>query len=255
MNTTTPALRILIVDDEPLARGLIREYLGAHADLEIVGESEHGLQAVQDISDLNPDLIFLDIQMPKLTGLEVLELTGRRSGVIFTTADDQHALKAFDLHAVDYLLKPFSQARFDDALARARKSVAQSQPEASPALQQLLASASQRPARILIRDRNQVHVIAVDTVDYVQAQDDYISIHSAGRDYLKTQSLADLAAQLDPARFVRVHRSYLLNVDFLQSLERATKDSFIAVLRGGQKIPISRAGYERLNALIDPAGR
>ena len=252
MSTTT--LRILIVDDEPLARGLIREYLAAHADLEIVGESEHGLQAVQHIGELNPDLIFLDIQMPKLTGLEVLELTGRRSGVIFTTADDQHALKAFDLHAVDYLLKPFSQARFDDALARARKAVTQSQSEASAALQHLLASSSQRPARILIRDRNQVHVIAVDTVEYVQAQDDYISIHSAGRDYLKTQSLADLAAQLDPARFVRVHRSYLLNVDFLQSLERATKDSHVAVLRGGQKIPISRAGYERLNELIDHAG-
>lgn len=252
---STNTLRILIVDDEPLARGLIREYLVAHADLEIVGESEHGLQAVQHISELNPDLIFLDIQMPKLNGLEVLELTGRRSGVIFTTADDQHALKAFDLHAVDYLLKPFSQARFDDALARARKTVAQSQPETSPALQQLLASARQRPARILIRDRNQVHVIAVDAVAYVQAQDDYVGIHSAGRDYLKTQSLADLAAQLDPAQFVRVHRSYLLNVDFLQGLERATKDSFMAVLRGGQKIPISRAGYERLNALIDHAGR
>lgn len=252
--TTTP-LRILIVDDEPLARDLIREYLAAHADLEIVGESEHGLQAVQDISALNPDLIFLDIQMPKLNGLEVLELTGRRSGVIFTTADDQHALKAFDLHAVDYLLKPFSQQRFDDALARARKAVNPSQSEALPALQQLLADASQRPARILIRDRNQVHVIAVDAVEYVQAQDDYISIHSAGRDYLKTQPLADLAAALDPARFVRVHRSYLLNVDFLQSLERATKDSFMAVLRAGQRIPISRAGYERLSELIDRSGR
>jgi len=253
MNTTTPSLRVLIVDDEPLARGLIREYLAAHTGLDIVGESEHGLQAVQDISALNPDLIFLDIQMPKLTGLEVLELTGRRSGVIFTTADDQHALKAFDLHAVDYLLKPFSQQRFDDALARARKAVTltqpHAQPEAQPALQQLLASASLRPARILIRDRNQVHVIAVDKLEYVQAQDDYISLHSAGRDYLKTQSLAELAEQLDPAQFVRVHRSYLLNLDYLQSLERATKDSFLAVLRGGQKIPISRAGYERLSAL------
>ena len=129
MTTTTP-LRILIVDDEPLARGLIREYLAKHPDLDIVGESEHGLQAVHDITELAPDLIFLDIQMPKLNGLEVLELTGRRAGVIFTTADDQHALKAFDLHAVDYLLKPFSQQRFDDALARARRAVARRRPEA-----------------------------------------------------------------------------------------------------------------------------
>lgn len=240
-------LRILIVDDEPLARGLIREYLAKHPDLNIVGESEHGLQAVHDITELAPDLIFLDIQMPKLSGLEVLELTGRRTGVIFTTADDQHALKAFDLHAVDYLLKPFSQQRFDDALARARRAVAQIQPE----VQNLLADASQRPARILIRDRNQVHVITVEKIEYVQAQDDYISIHSAGRDYLKTQSLAELATQLDPAQFVRVHRSYLLNLQFLQGLERATKDSFVAVLRDGQQIPVSRSGYERLGGLID----
>jgi two-component system LytT family response regulator len=247
MNTTTAPLRILIVDDEPLARGLIREYLAKYPDLSIVGESEHGLQAVQDITVLAPDLIFLDIQMPKLSGLEVLDLTGRRRGVIFTTADDQHALKAFDLHAVDYLLKPFSQQRFDDALARARRAVAQAQ----PGVQNLLADAGQRPARILIRDRNQVHVIAVEKIEYVQAQDDYISIHSAGRDYLKTQSLAELATQLDPAQFVRVHRSYLLNMQFLQSLERATKDNFVAVLRNGQHIPVSRSGYERLGGLID----
>jgi len=240
-------LRILIVDDEPLARGLIREYLAPHCDIASIAESEHGLQAVQDIGAQNPDLIFLDIQMPKLNGLEVLELTGRRSGVIFTTADDQHALKAFDLHAVDYLLKPFSQQRFDQAFARARSALHQPQPE----VQQLVAHNAQRPTRILIRDRHQVHVIAVEKMEYIQAQDDYISVHSGGRDYLKTQSLGALAEQLDPAQFVRVHRSYLLNVDFLQGLERATKDNFLAVLRDGQKIPVSRAGYERLGRLID----
>lgn len=248
-------LRALIVDDEPLARGLIREYLASHPEVSVVGESAHGLQAVQDIAALAPDLIFLDIQMPKLTGLEVLELTGRRSGVIFTTADDQHALKAFDLHAVDYLLKPFSQDRFDDALQRACKALTQDTREhpahRTHALNGLMAEAGQRPARILIRDRNQVHVIAVNNVEYVQAQDDYISIQSGGKTYLKTQSLSELAAQLDPTRFVRVHRSYLLNLDFLQSFERSTKDSFVAVLQSGLKIPISRAGYERLGGLID----
>lgn len=252
MNATP--IRILIVDDEALARGLIREYLSAHTGMCVVGESAHGLQAVQDIAALHPDLIFLDIQMPKLTGLEVLELTGRRSGVIFTTADDQHALKAFDLHAVDYLLKPFSQARFDEAVRRACQALSRAHGAAdspvSDGVSHLLAAASQRPTRILIRDRNQVHVIAVNTVEYVQAQDDYVSIQSAGRTYLKTQSLAELAAQLDPAQFVRVHRSYLLNLECLQSLERASKDSFVAVLRSGQKIPISRAGHERLDGLL-----
>lgn len=246
MTPTKPPLRALIVDDEPLARGLIREFLGVHQDVDIVGESEHGVQAVQDIAALKPDLIFLDIQMPQLNGLEVLELSGRSSGIIFTTADDQHALKAFELHAVDYLLKPFSQQRFDDALARARHALGQ----AVPAVAQLLADAAQRPTRILIRDRNQVHVVPVQQLEFVQALDDYISIHSAGRDFLKTQSLAELAEQLDPAQFVRVHRSYLLNLNFLQSLERATKDSFVAVLRGGQQIPISRNGYERLARLL-----
>jgi two-component system LytT family response regulator len=239
-------LTALIVDDESLARQLVREYLGQHPDIAIVGESANGQQAVNDIAALNPDLVFLDIQMPKLSGLDVLELSGRRSGVIFTTAYDQHALKAFDLHAVDYLLKPFSQSRFDEALAKARRSLGQ-----EAALGQLLADASARLTRILIRDRHQVHVLPVEQVAYVQAQDDYLSIRSGGRDYLKTQTLSELAAQLDPAQFVRVHRSYLLNLSHLQRLERSSKDSFVAVTTCGQKIPVSRTGYDRLKEITE----
>lgn len=246
---TKKTLRALIVDDENLARHLVREYLRPHADIEIVGESEHGLDAVRDITALNPDLIFLDIQMPKLSGLEVLELTGRRSGVIFTTAYDQYALQAFDLHAVDYLLKPFSQTRFDEALARARQMLGRD----DPGLTQVLAQPVQKLGRILIRDRTQVHVLPVAKVESVQAQDDYVSIRCDGREHLKTQSLTDLAAQLDAQQFVRVHRSYLLNIAYLQSLERASKDSFVALTRSGQKIPISRSGYERLREMLDKA--
>jgi two-component system LytT family response regulator len=246
MNLETRRIKVLIVDDEALARRLIREYLGSHPDIDIVGESEQGLDAVKDITEMNPDLVFLDIQMPKLTGLEVLELTSRKSGVIFTTAYDQYALKAFDLHAVDYLLKPFSQARFDEALAQARRSLGID----APALGQLLADAATRLTRILVRDRHQVHVLPVEQVAYVQAQDDYVCIRSEGRDYLKTQSLSELAAQLDPMQFVRVHRSYLLNLAHLQTLERSSKDSYVALTRCGQQIPISRAGYDRLMALI-----
>ena len=242
----TQPMRVLIVDDEPLARRLLREYLGCHADIEIVGESEHGQDAVRDIAALQPDLVFLDIQMPGLTGLEVLELTGRRHGVIFTTAYEQHALKAFDLHAVDYLLKPFSQARFDEALAKARATRAQPQRP----LELLVAQARTRLTRILIRERNQVQVLSLEQIEYVQAQDDYVSFRCAGRDHLKTQSLSELAGQLDPAQFVRVHRSYLLNIAHLKSLERPTKDSFAAVTRSGQQVPVSRAGYERLKEII-----
>ncbi len=247
MNLESRRMKVLIVDDETLARRLIREYLGVHSDMDVVGESENGMDAVKDITELNPDLVFLDIQMPKLTGLEVLELTGRRSGVIFTTAYDHYALKAFDLHAVDYLLKPFSQARFDAALTKARRSLGTEE----PALRQLMADTSTRLTRILVRDRHQVHVLPLEQVSYVQAQDDYVSIRSAGRDYLKTQSLSELTAQLDPTQFVRVHRSYLLNLGHLQKLERSSKDSHVAIMRCGQQIPISRAGYDRLIAIID----
>ncbi|WP_394779173.1 LytR/AlgR family response regulator transcription factor [Undibacterium sp.] len=239
-------IKALIVDDEELARRLVREYLGSHADIEIIGECDNGLQAVKDITGLNPDLVFLDIQMPKLTGLEVLELTGRSSGVIFTTAYDQYALKAFDLHAVDYLLKPFSQTRFDEALAQARKALGQT----LPALEGLLAQPADKLERILIRDRNQVHVIPVEKMDYAEAQDDYVSIQSEGKCYLKTQRLSDLETQLDPRKFVRVHRSYIINIEKLQSIERQTKDSHVALMRDGKQIPISRAGYDRIKAIM-----
>ena len=247
--STEPSLSALIVDDEPLARALVREFLRAHPDIQVVGECGNGFDAARDITALNPDLVFLDVQMPKLNGLEVLELTGRNAGVIFTTAYDEYALKAFDHHAVDYLLKPFSQARFDEALAKARQLLGQ----AAPGVPALLADPGQRLQRILIRDRQQIHVLAVDQIEYIQAQDDYISLYSAGRDYLKTQSLTEVAERLDPQQFVRVHRSYLLNLHILKSLDRASKDSFVAQTQGGRQIPISRAGHERLMALIDRA--
>lgn len=239
-------LKTLIVDDEELARRLIREYLQAHSDIEIIAECENGLQALQAITEHNPDLIFLDIQMPRLSGLEVLELAGRDSGVIFTTAYDQYALKAFDLHAVDYLLKPFSQQRFNEALAKGRKMLGQTDQK----LHNLLSQPVSKLERILIRDRGQVHVIPVDQVDYVEAQDDYIKIHSSGKSHLKTQSLSELEAQLDASKFVRIHRSYLIRLAALKGLQRAGKDAQVAVLQNGAQLPVSRAGYERIKSML-----
>ncbi len=239
-------IQTLIVDDEALARGLVREYLQAHDDIEIVAECDNGFDAVKTITELRPDLIFLDIQMPRLSGLEVLELTQRDHGVIFTTAYDQHALKAFDLRAVDYLLKPFAQARFDEALVRARTLLGQ----ASTGLQGLAAQPVGKLERLLVRERNQVHVLALGTVACIEAQDDYIQIYCQGKTYLKTQSLSDIETRLDPALFVRIHRSWIINLAHLKNIERLAKDSFVAVLHTGQQVPISRAGHERIKALI-----
>ena len=240
--------RALIVDDEDLARRLIREYLQGHADIDVVGECENGLDAVKQITALQPDLVFLDIQMPRLTGLEVLELTGRRHGVIFTTAYDEHAIKAFELHAVDYLLKPFSKARFDDALARARTLHAPA--AAAPAIDALVARKTAPLERILIRDREQVHVIAIEQVECIEAQGDYLAIHVDGKCHLKPQRISEIEEQLDPTRFLRVHRSFIISLAHLQAIERPGPDRHAARLRSGKRVPISRSGYEKLRTLV-----
>ena len=245
-------LTAIIVDDEPPARMVLKEYLSSHADVKVVAECGNGFEAVKAVSDERPDLLFLDIQMPKLDGFEVLELLGSsldQTAVIFATAYDEYALRAFEVHAVDYLLKPYSQERFDDALARARERLGEGP---RPPVAQLAAEAHQgrAPERILIRDGAQVHVLPVETVDYIEAQDDYVSIHSAGKSYLKEQTLAELESLLGGTRFVRIHRSYIVNVERISRVELYAKDSRVAILRDGAKLPVSRAGYQRLNALL-----
>jgi two-component system LytT family response regulator len=238
--------RVLIIDDEDLARRLTREYLRSHADIEIIGECENGLQAVEAISTQTPDLIFLDIQMPKLNGFEILEATGRRAGVIFTTAYDQYALKAFDQHAIDYLLKPFSQQRFDEALAKARKLIGSE----APAIQELVRESTCKPERLVIRDRGQTHIVPVAEIDYIVAQDDYVQIHFNGKSLLKTQSLSELETLLNPTHFVRIHRSTIIRLQALKCLERATKDSYQAILHTGAALPVSRSGYDRIKGML-----
>ncbi|MFT7772338.1 MAG: LytTR family DNA-binding domain-containing protein [Roseateles sp.] len=239
-------MRALIAEDEPLARRLLAEYLRPHADISLVAEADNGLDAARAITELKPDLVFLDIQMPKLTGLEVLELTGRRDGIIFTTAYDQHAMRAFELHAVDYLLKPFSQVRFDAALERARRLLGQ----AAPGLERLVAPAGPRLARVLVRDGDGMQVLPVEDIAYIEAQADQVAFHAHGRDHLKSQRISELETQLDPAHFVRVHRSFIINLAALQGLERSDSDAHVARMRNGKRIPVSRSGYERLRAVL-----
>lgn len=221
-----------------------------HPDVDIVAECGNGFEAVKAVSELKPDLMFLDVQMPKLSGFEVLELLGQEVPVVFTTAYDQYALRAFEVHAVDYLLKPFGPERFADALSRARARLAAR--EALP-VEALLADARPRQTpleRVLIRDGSQVHVLPVDRIDYVEAQDDYVSFKSEGKEYLKDQTLSSVEAGLDPARFVRIHRSYLLNIDRIARVELYAKDSRVAILRDAVRLPVSRAGYARLARLL-----
>ncbi len=246
-----PHLRVVIVDDEPLARAVVREYLSSDPGVEVVAECANGFEAVKAVAERSPDLMFLDVQMPKLSGFDVLELIGRDVPVIFTTAYDQYALRAFEVHAVDYLLKPFSAERFAEALARARERLAAREPMPVEAL---LADTRRKAGgpveRVLIRDGAQVHVLPVDTIDYVEAQDDYVSFRAGGKQYLKDQTLANVEATLDPARFVRIHRSYLLNIERIARVELYAKDSRVAILRDGTRLPVSRAGYARLSKLL-----
>ena len=243
-------LRVAIVDDEDLARAVVREHLTAVADVDVVAECSNGFEAVKAVSELRPDLLILDVQMPKLNGFEVLELVGRDVAVVFVTAYDQYALRAFEVHAVDYLLKPFSVERLAAAIDRVRERLGRG--ERGP-VHDLAAAA--RPAeepirRILVRDGSRVHVIPLEKIDSVQAQDDYISLRCEGKDYLKEQTLGQLETSLDPARFVRIHRSFLLNLERLVRVELDERGNRIAILTDGRRLPVSRAGYARLNALL-----
>jgi len=242
-------IQTVIVDDEALARGVLREMLAGHPDVEIAAECGNGFEAVKVVSEMRPDLLLLDIQMPKLDGFEVLELVANDVTVIFVTAYDQYAIRAFEVHAVDYLLKPYSPERLAEALDRARARIAAKDkvPEGLVAA----GRARQTPLeRILIRDRADVHVIPVEKIDYLESQDDYVSVKAAGKSYLKEQTLAELETLLDKEVFVRIHRRYILNIARLSRIELAVKDNRIAILVDGSKLPISRSGYARLKELL-----
>jgi two-component system LytT family response regulator len=242
-------MRIIIVDDEMLARGVVREYLESHTDVQVVAECANGFEAVKAITELAPDLVFLDIQMPKLDGFEVAELAGAKTRYIFATAFDQYAIKAFEFHALDYLLKPFSQERFDQALAHARGNLGK--PDSALAQMVQEATGRNKPlSRVLIRDGAKVHVINTGTIEYVEAQDDYVQIRSAGKSFLKNQRLSALEGQLDGAQFVRLHRSWIVNIEFVERIEQASKDSHVAILKDGARVPISRSGYPKIRAMM-----
>src|SRR5271166_5797932 len=247
------ALRAVIVDDEELARQLLREYLWEAGGVEVVAECGDGFDAVKCIGELKPDLVFLDVQMPKLDGFEVLELIDPPPSVIFVTAYDQYAMRAFEANAVDYLLKPFRLDRFKKALDRARERMQVHITPAGPTPTDLAAAArppGQAVERIVVRDGSKVHIIPIAKLDYVEAQDDYAALHSEEKSYLKQQTIASLETQLDPQRFVRIHRSYIVNLERIARIEPYAKDSRVAVLRDGTQLPVSRSGFVKLKEIL-----
>ena len=250
-----PPLRAVLVDDEAPARALLREYLAAHPEVEVVAECANGFEAVKTIGELAPDLVFLDVQMPKLDGFEVLELLDPLPAVVFCTAWDEYALRAFEVHAVDYLLKPFGRERLAAALARVRERLAARVAAGTGGEVARLAAEARGPGapyveRIVVKDGAAVHVIPVEQLDSAEAEDDYVSLRARGKTWLKQQTLADLERRLDPERFVRVHRSHLVALDRIARIELGAKDRRIAVLRDGREIPVSRSGYARLRELM-----
>ena len=243
-------IRAVLVDDEELARHVLRELLTAHPEVEIVAECANGFEAVKAVAEHKPELMFLDVQMPKLTGFDVLELIEHKPALIFVTAYDQYAIRAFEVHAVDYLLKPVGRERFEEAFDRAMNRL----PEKLPPPQEL-AAAARAPQhfleRIVIKDGTRVTLIPIAKLDYVEAQDDYVALAAQGAKHLKQQTIASLEAGLDPARFVRIHRSYIVNFERVARIEPYGKDSRLAILADGTRLPVSRAGYARLKSLLD----
>lgn len=243
----TDPITVLIVDDEAPARALVRELLADHPRFVVAAECANGYEAVKAVAEHQPDLLFLDIQMPKLDGFEVLDLLERKPQVVFVTAYDEYAVRAFEVHAVDYLLKPFSAARFAEVLVHVETVLHRG---ATSNVTAAMASARKPLQRIAFREGGTIEVVPMQRIDYLEAQDDYVHVYARGRKHVKQQTLADLEALLDPTRFLRVHRSYVINLESLAKVEPYAKDSRVAVLKDGTRIPISRAGYERLKEVL-----
>jgi two-component system LytT family response regulator len=240
--------RVILIDDEPLARSILHAYLKNHPDFTVVAECGDGFEGVKAIGQHKPDLIFLDIQMPKINGFELLELLETPPGVIFTTAFDEYAMQAFERHAIDYLLKPFSQERFDKALAKWKSQAG----NLSGKTDELIASISQpeERQRIVVKKGSNLVILPVHAVFYFEAFDDYIKIHTKEGFYLKKKTMAHYEKVLDPTQFVRVHRSYLLNLQELTRIEPLTKDSHVALLKSGARIPLSETGFSKLKEVL-----
>jgi len=245
-------IRVLIVDDESLARDLVRKYLEDIPGVEITGECENGFDALKSVQELKPDLVFLDIQMPKLDGFELLEVLTEKPEIIFTTAFDQYAIRAFEMNAVDYLLKPFSKDRLKQAVEKAKQRIGTASAGAkdvspgTPALLKHLEDSKQILERVITRLGSKITVTLVDKIRYIESADDYVMIHSETGDHLKEKTMKYFEEHLPGDQFIRIHRKYIVNITQIKSLELYSKDSYLAFLKTGEKLNVSAEGYRRL---------
>jgi two-component system, LytTR family, response regulator len=241
--------KVVIIDDEFLARNIVMEYLQGYTDITVVEQCENGFDGLKAIQQHQPDLIFLDIQMPKITGFEMLELLEEKTPVIFTTAFDEYAIKAFDNNAVDYLLKPFSKERFDKAI---QKWLLQ-QKVSVISQQQLLEDASSLPTqqnRVVVKTAGKIKIIAVPDIQYLEADDDYVKIHTSEGAFLKNKTLSSFEKTLDPQLFVRSHRSFMINIQEITKLVPHEKENYLAILKSGSSVPVSKGGYTKLKEVL-----
>lgn len=244
-------MKAILIDDEPLARSIVKEYLQHYPNIQVVQECNDGFEGVKAIMQHEPDLIFLDIQMPKISGFEMLELIEEPPAVIFTTAFDEYAIKAFENNAVDYLLKPFSRERFDKAIRKLTEQ--QNKPAEKPNNTSLLETAAQLPQqnrRIVVKIAGRIRIIPVDEVHFLEAADDYVKIHTKDGSFIKNRTMGSFEQGLDAHQFVRCHRSYIVNVQFITRLEPYEKESYLAILKSGEKVPVSKAGYVKLKKVL-----
>lgn len=239
--------KVIIIDDEPLARQLMLEYLAPYPDLEVVASCADGYEGVKAIIRYSPDLVFLDVQMPRISGFEMLEILDKVPPVIFCTAYDEYAMKAFENNAVDYLLKPFSTDRLAAAIGRWRQMEAG---KAEAGLNKLIAGEGQTrkedSTRIVVRNNTEISIIPVNELVYLEAYDDYVKIFTRDSYFLKKKTMNHYEAVLDPALFFRTHRSFIINLSQLTRIEPLEKNTYLALLKTGAKIPLSRSGYLRL---------
>ncbi len=243
-------MKCIIIDDEPLARMVIKEYLQSYVDIEVLQECNDGFEGVKAIQQLQPDLIFLDIQMPKITGFEMLELIDNPPQVIFTTAFEEYAIKAFEAQAVDYLLKPFSKERFDKAIQKIEQGKTKS---ITPQTLEILASNSKSPNqsnRVVVKDGGKIKIIPVGQIQFLEAADDYVKIHTAEGVFLKKKTMQYFEDTMQQQQFIRIHRSYIVNAQLITRIDPYEKDSHIALLSTGVKLPISKAGYTKLKEVL-----